>query len=138
LARVKYLKDVKNSLPRPVSASSPQAGEEELDDDQPPRTPQKPKTGWLDYFSVESMGLADYVDKPTTSAGTFISGLIPKIFGSTPTSPQTDDELFDQEDEQAKAEAERLFLTYSWWLLHEGWRGIADRVDEAVERVFST
>ena len=40
------------------------------------------------------------------------------------------------EVEAQRAEAERVFLTYSWWVLHEGWKGVAGRVESAVERVF--
>lgn len=28
------------------------------------------------------------------------------------------------------------YLTFSWWLLHKGWRGIAEKVDVAVKQVF--
>lgn len=38
--------------------------------------------------------------------------------------------------EAQRAEAERLFLTFSWWILHEGWRGVASRVEGEVDRVF--
>jgi len=40
------------------------------------------------------------------------------------------------EDEAQLGEAERMFLSYSWWILHEGWKGVAERVEEGVERVF--
>lgn len=40
------------------------------------------------------------------------------------------------EIEAQRAEAERTFLTYSWWILHEGWKGVAGRVEEAVERIY--
>lgn len=32
-------------------------------------------------------------------------------------------------------ETERKYLTFSWWLLHRGWKTIADRVRSAVEEV---
>jgi peroxin-3 len=142
LARIKYLKDVKSSLPAPTSSIPISlAAENQEEDDQPVQTPLKPKSGWFNYFSVEAMGLADYVDEETTtvtrSAGVSISGLLPTFLKSSPVPSSTDQELFDQEDEQAKNDAERMFLSYSWWLLHEGWQGVADRVDEAVERVFA-
>lgn len=28
------------------------------------------------------------------------------------------------------------YLTFSWWLLHKGWRDIADKVGAAVKQVF--
>lgn len=33
------------------------------------------------------------------------------------------------------ADMERTYLTFSWWLLHRGWKLVADRVREAVEEV---
>ena len=32
-------------------------------------------------------------------------------------------------------ETERMYLTFSWWLLHEGWKQVAERVQDAVEEV---
>ena len=32
-------------------------------------------------------------------------------------------------------ETERMYLTFSWWLLHEGWKEVAGRVRAAVEEV---
>lgn len=32
----------------------------------------------------------------------------------------------------------RQYLTFSWWLLHKGWRNIAERVDLAVKQVFGS
>ena len=33
-------------------------------------------------------------------------------------------------------EANRRYLTFSWWLLHRGWRQITDEVEAAVKVVF--
>ncbi|UZJ56026.1 hypothetical protein CBS101457_005346 [Exobasidium rhododendri] len=33
-------------------------------------------------------------------------------------------------------QTERLYLTFSWWFLHQGWKELADSVKEAVEDVF--
>ena len=33
-------------------------------------------------------------------------------------------------------ETNRKFLTYSWWLLHKGWRNIMEKVEAAVKEVF--
>jgi len=81
------------------------------------------------------MGLSEYAE--TTSSGPlqFISQLIPGFSKSGPRPAEV--EVFDQDEEEDKAEAERLYLTYSWWLLHEGWQEVADRVDAAVEQVFA-
>ena len=35
-------------------------------------------------------------------------------------------------------ETNRRYLTFSWWLLHRGWRDLMDRVQEAVKDVFAT
>lgn len=40
------------------------------------------------------------------------------------------------EMEAQRGEAERVFLTYAWWILHEGWKGVADRVERNVEAIF--
>lgn len=34
-------------------------------------------------------------------------------------------------------DTERRYLTFSWWLLHRGWKIVADRVQRAVEEVVS-
>jgi len=33
-------------------------------------------------------------------------------------------------------ETNRKFLTFSWWLLHRGWRDVIEKVDAAVKEVF--
>lgn len=33
-------------------------------------------------------------------------------------------------------ETNRKFLTFSWWLLHRGWRGVMEKLETAVEAVF--
>ena len=33
-------------------------------------------------------------------------------------------------------ETNRKFLTFSWWLLHRGWRELKSKVEEAVKEVF--
>lgn len=32
-------------------------------------------------------------------------------------------------------ETERMYLTFSWWLLHQGWKDVAARVQMAVEEI---
>ncbi|PWN50283.1 hypothetical protein IE53DRAFT_387433 [Violaceomyces palustris] len=34
-------------------------------------------------------------------------------------------------------DTERFYLTFSWWFLHRGWERLSDKVQEAVEDVFS-
>jgi peroxin-3 len=131
LARLKYLNDIKTTLPR---AQVPFT-QEDIEEEEPIRQIQAPKSGWFNYFSLESMGLAEYADNPSTSPLQYVTRLIPGLAPSAPRAAEI--ELFDQDEEEDKAEAERLFLTYTWWILHGGWREVADRVDDAVERVFA-
>lgn len=50
--------------------------------------------------------------------------------------------LDDREDPDADAygddfDTNRKYLTFSWWLLHRGWRDISNKVEEAVRDVFA-
>lgn len=45
----------------------------------------------------------------------------------------------DDRDEQSYGndfETNRKFLTFSWWLLHRGWKDIMEKVEVAVKEVF--
>lgn len=33
-------------------------------------------------------------------------------------------------------DVEGKFLSFSWWLLHKGWKQLAERVEAAVQEVF--
>jgi hypothetical protein len=123
---------VKISLPR---SHMPPTNEETEEEEILIPDVQVPKSGWFNYFSLESMGLAEYADPSTTSPLRYVTRFIPGLTLSAPRPAEA--ELFDQTEEEDKAEAERLYLSYSWWLLHEGWQEVADRVDDAVERVFA-
>ena len=126
---MRYLQDIKSSLPSTE-----------------PVTPRnKPTRGWLGYLSVDSMGLSEFAQSSTLLS--FPLSLLPDGFLPTFLNPSTAPSsspsmvstvLADREAEleTQRAEAERTFLTYSWWILNEGWRGIAARVEESVERVF--
>jgi len=154
LARIRYLQDVRAGLSRsdegdsstslgettPSSSASTMAG-----------GTSRRSSGWLNYFSIESMGLSDFADEAQATVPNLlsflpraVSALFPtpaeKAAGSQPASMPTTHQptVGDTGEIGERAEAERLFLTYSWWLLHEGWRGIGERVHEAVERVFSS
>ena len=124
------MNDIKTTLP---PAEVPFTSEDVEEDETPIRSIQ-PKSGWFNYFSLESMGLAEYADNTSPSPLQYVTRLLPGL-RSSPGHVEV--EIFDQDEEEDKAEAERLFLTYSWWLLHEGWQEVADRVDDAVERVFA-
>lgn len=137
------MKSVKASLPgkTPVQDSRRDQLREDEDeeDDTPVQQVKRTRGGWLNYFSVDAMGLADYVDEntpglPFSTLTNLFSGLGTDK-KTTRTETNQDGEIADNEDE--RAEAERMYLTYSWWLLHQGWEGVADRVDRAVGQVFS-
>lgn len=107
------------------------------------RTAARKRSSLFNYFSVESMGLSDYVERGANAGASLVPTFVKNWFGS-----QQDDKahvlspealaLREQQLEEERAEAERLFLTYSWWLLHEGWRTISTRVETSVNHVFGT
>jgi peroxin-3 len=47
-------------------------------------------------------------------------------------------QIREEQLEEERSEDERVYLSYSWWILHEGWRGVSQRVREAVEEVFGS
>lgn len=40
-----------------------------------------------------------------------------------------------REEDRVNEDVERKYLTFSWWLLHEGWKVVQQRVEEKVEEV---
>lgn len=42
----------------------------------------------------------------------------------------------DEEEEEISEQIEIKYLTLSWWILHVGWKDIAERVRRGVEEVF--
>ncbi|ODN84237.1 hypothetical protein L202_00232 [Cryptococcus amylolentus CBS 6039] len=167
LARNTYLKDVKTSIT--AHGASAEAGEEDEEDGcQTPRRntseatltglsvdpPKKKKAGWLSSFSIENMGLSDFVESttsyipnPTSYLPSTISAYlhsIPLLGSSLGDKNQAElvGEMNLREMERLKKEeeeaAERVFLTYSWWILNVGWKGVAERVSEGVQKVFGS
>ena len=61
---------------------------------------------------------------------------------ATPSPPGSSISLEDKENERVQSasgdnfEINRKFLTFSWWLLHRGWREIKLQVEDAVREVF--
>ena len=133
--------------------------------DQTPRPKQKgSKSGWLHSFSIEGMGLGEFLEEsasllPAVPSVNPLAYLPNAVVSRLPVPsflrPQQSSEAaarhgeendWTQEyeasgrlqEEQERAEAERMYLTYSWWILHEGWKGVKDKVDEEVERVFGS
>lgn len=62
--------------------------------------------------------------------GSFLSILTPFLFAAEDSETDTSSE--DIVDE----EIERQYVTFSWWLIHIGWREVGERVRSAVEEVF--
>jgi len=92
------------------------------------------------------MGLTDFVEAHTPSVlnpTRYIPAVVSQYLPFT-RSVQVSSKLEEpasslarkQREAAQRDEDERLYLTYSWWILHEGWRGVAKRVEDAVEEVF--
>jgi peroxin-3 len=52
-------------------------------------------------------------------------------------SPAVQQIRLREETGLADIELQRSFLSFSWWLVHRGWRSIMSRVHSAVEDVFT-
>lgn len=180
LARNTYLNDLASESSHAKGTSDPRRAqshdnEDQYDEDDDYQTPRrnaseatltglsveralkknnKKATGWFSSFSVESMGLTEFVENHTSFLPNpidYLPGTITSYLPSFLSSRQGDVRKNQaqrigevQVAEMARQrrieeeEAERLFLSYSWWLLNEGWKGIAERVDEAVGKVFGS
>ncbi|ORY28637.1 Peroxin-3 [Naematelia encephala] len=151
LARLRYLADVKESVV-PSPDLNPSRLPSSANDPDSFKTRRKRATSWFSGLSISSLGLSEFVDASTPSIlplpnpinllPSVITSRIPSIPFISVVAPRTEaptSELLSlrrEEEEAERAEAERVFLTYSWWVLHEGWREIAGRVETGVERVF--
>ena len=99
------------------------------------------------------MGLSEFVEthapsiipsylNPVSYIPAQLSGYLPSFLDASSTSSTRVVEhpiavqMMEEQIAAEQAEDERVFLSYSWWLLHEGWRGVSTRVEEAVEEVF--
>ena len=102
-----------------------------------PVEPSKPAaSGWLGYLSGATGVTAVLQSRPVS----IVTSYIP-FFPSTPGEPQSIFDITEEEEERRiqedadDEETARVFLTYSWWLLHEGWRDISSRSEQAVNEV---
>ena len=66
----------------------------------------------------------------------FIYGAGGDVSGGGWMDEDNDGEEGDAEEEELDEEAEQRYLTLSWWLLHAGWKDVAERVRKSVEEVF--
>ncbi|ORX34166.1 Peroxin-3 [Kockovaella imperatae] len=142
LARLRYMEDVKRQ-------NRPEHEEE-------PKQIHSKETsgGWFSSLPIPSLGIRGFVQSktpaiisnPRSYIPAPIEQWIPSIpFMSSSSPPESTAEAAARctilESRQAAIEAqrmedERIYLSYSWWILHEGWRHLARRVDSAVEDVF--
>ncbi|XAO23460.1 hypothetical protein I312_102238 [Cryptococcus bacillisporus CA1280] len=180
LARNTYLNDLASENSRAKGISDLRGGqshdnEDEYDEDDDYQTPRrnaseatltglsaerpskkdsKKTTGWFSSFTIESMGLTEFVENHTSFLANpvdYLPGTMASYLPSFLSSHRGDGQKNQaqrigevQAAEMARQrrieeeEAERLFLSYSWWLLNEGWKGVAERVDQAVGKVFGS
>jgi peroxin-3 len=54
------------------------------------------------------------------------------------TAPAVQQIRLREESSLGDLELQRSFLSFSWWLVHRGWRTILNRVQSAVEDIFSS
>ncbi|GAA5902772.1 hypothetical protein JCM8208_007060 [Rhodotorula glutinis] len=92
----------------------------------PPRTPS-PR-------SAVPLPLPDSTasDKPV-DAGSDDHDLERALYEAKRLPPTVDERR--EEKERERKDLERKYLTFSWWLLHEGWKVVRERVEQAVEAV---
>lgn len=138
LARIRYMSDVKSTLPGRPEPSAQHSSMDEDEVEPSSAEPTAPTTGgWLRYFSVEAMGLAEYVEDSTPSPISSITNLFAGLRATDKSKLDVEEKETAGETEAERADAERLYLTYSWWLLHQGWQALGDQVEVAVERIFA-
>ncbi|WVO13411.1 hypothetical protein L204_101026 [Cryptococcus depauperatus] len=113
-------------------------------------TAKKKKNSWLSSFSVDSMGLSEFVESGTSILPNPVNYLpkqittyLPSFLASHKTNQaqRMGEVNILQIEAQRRAEeeaAEILFLSYSWWILNEGWKVLAARVDEVVDKFFGS
>lgn len=93
-------------------------------------------TPWT-FFSVDEMGLGDFElerQAPQSLLGRVTSALFTTSKAPTPPSKPTPTPLEQIVDD----ETEELFLCFSWWFLHIGWKTLEARVEKAAKEVLKT
>ncbi|WRT65853.1 uncharacterized protein IL334_002804 [Kwoniella shivajii] len=150
LARTRYMKDIQSSLPS-LSLPPPEQDYEEEEGTRTPRQVDPPKKkGWLSSFSIESMGLTEFkestssiIPNPLNLFPKTITSYLPNFINpNMPVQPATiiqSEEILamrQAEEEENRAQAERIFLSYSWHFLNQGWKSVGDRVEDSVEKIF--
>ncbi|KAL7423636.1 peroxin [Cryptotrichosporon argae] len=120
--------------------------------------PPAARRGWLprlSSFSVAAMGLSEYAAGASASVGAsalnpfryvpaalnplaYVPESVKALVRPADEGAKTTVTVFEEEREREKEDAERVYLLYSWWILHVGWRAVAARVEDAVDHVFGT
>ncbi|RXK35535.1 hypothetical protein M231_07214 [Tremella mesenterica] len=139
LARRRYLTEVKSKLPS-IDEESSTPSEDPLATPTPrneDKTSVKSQQGWISYLASNTGVTTVLTSRPVMS----VASSLPVVGQWFAFSNRTES-VFDVNAEEARlqaeaeaGEAERVFLTYSWWLLHEGWKSLASRVEKAVTDV---
>lgn len=79
------------------------------------------------------MGLTEFAESTGSYLPFGLGSVLPLGKSTSPVAAPADDA-----EPAIDPETERLFLCFSWWLLNEGWKGIADRVEAAVKDEFGS
>ncbi|GAA5859370.1 hypothetical protein JCM8547_002003 [Rhodosporidiobolus lusitaniae] len=97
----------------------------------PPRTPSPPPS--------KPLSLPSYLTSLTSPSRDENSDEdLEKALYDPQKLPLTREELTEEKrrrEEEERKDVERKYLTFSWWLLHEGWKAVEERVRGAVEEV---
>ncbi|GAA5898819.1 Pex3p [Sporobolomyces salmoneus] len=96
-----------------------------LIDSLPPRSPS-PNSSSI-FPPVDEKGKGKAHDEPLMSNGDDLEAALYRAKELASTS--------EREEDRVNEDVERKYLTFSWWLLHEGWKVVRDRVQEKVEEV---
>lgn len=91
------------------------------------------------HIQLNLLGRSTYVTSVVSSVGAGLSA-DPTSTIQVENDDETDLENGLKEHKIVRAgeiskETERMYLTFSWWLLHEGWKEVSARVKIAVEEV---
>lgn len=78
------------------------------------------------------MGLSEFAESSSAYLPFGLSSVI------TPKKPAMQSSQEEETEPAIDQETERLFLCFSWWLLNEGSKGVADRVEAAVRDEFAS
>lgn len=97
----------------------------------PPRTPSRTS---LELPSASSAAASsDNLCKPLAPEDEDDEDLERALYEAKRLPPTADERA--REKERERKELETRYLTFSWWLLHEGWKELSTKVEKVVEEV---